>query len=296
MLDDRLWLSRRHRGASLIAALLASTTSAFAAPHVNATWMLNYVGRSTNVAMWDSKMEGTLRVLLPNEMLEPVEQNLGGPPDPVLGSGPDIVLSACRGHDCGDKGFLWVDASAGTALGAVAACPGLPTDTEVHRWNGCRLDLGSLAYGQEALPRKAREALRAWIVNEDLGIVAVNFVGSDGVSRPVDPTAYRVAARYQPSSGGPGFDCTMARINIDRLICSDPELSALDLKLNELYDQMRRGLSDEPARVELRDLEGSWLSLRNSVCAAASNAIGCLHGQYRGQIRRLEEWTPTKRG
>ena len=36
---------------------------------------------------------------------------LGGPPDPVIA--PDshtFVLSACRSGNCGEKGFIWIDA------------------------------------------------------------------------------------------------------------------------------------------------------------------------------------------
>ena len=271
---------------------LASTSAAGPA---DARWMLHYAGHSTNAAIGDPKMADTLAALLPAPLAEQVTENFAGPPGPVLSAGSDIVLSACRAHDCGDKAFLWVDTAAGTALGAVAACPGLIDAEEVHRWNGCRLELGSRTGSDETVSREARQALLAWLADEDLKVEQVSFLGGDGVRRALDPASYRVPARFRPSSSGPSFDCSAARTDVDRAICADPGLAALDLKLDALYDQIRRGVSDEPARDELRDLERGWVRHRDEACAAEAGRTACLSGQYRSQIDRLGHWMPARR-
>ncbi len=280
-------------GAGLLLAGAATTAAPAAAPP-DARWMAQYAGHSTNEAMGDPRMAGILAGLVPAGQFESVQDNLGGPPGPVTGSGPDIVLSACRPHDCGDKAFVWIDTSASAALSATAECPGLPDARDIHRWNGCRLSLGSLAYDGATLPPRARDALRAWLVDEDLQVDAVEFVGRDGVARALDPRAYRVPPVFQPPAGGPSFDCAKARTAVETAVCASPELSAQDLELDRLYDQIRRGTSAAPARDELRALEQAWLQSRDETCATAPDPASCLRDAYRDQTTKLGNWIPAR--
>lgn len=280
---------------AVVSTALIATISAVSAASTETGWVLRYVGHSANEVMWDPRLTDTLRELLPEAMLEPVNTNLGGPPGPVLGLGPDISLSACRAHDCGDKAFLWIETSSGTALGATAACPGLANPSSMHRWNGCRMSLGSLAYTGETVPLPARRALMAWLSDEDMEITSVRFTGPDNASRPLDPAAYSIPTSYQPLSKGPSFECTSGLSDIDMTICADPALSALDLKLQSLYDQIRRGTSTAPARDELRQLELGWVRTRNRICAGATGRTVCLRRQYQSQLNTLGNWLPHQR-
>ena len=76
----------------------------------------------------------------------------------------------------------------------------------------------------------------------------------------------------------PGFDCAKATTPIDRLICSDQDLAALDRKLTERYVQLRDRLSPEGLTV-LRDSQRKWLAGRKE-CMTGDTAALCLSSQY----------------
>ncbi|WP_343633420.1 hypothetical protein [Roseateles sp.] len=158
---------------------------AIAAEAVDTSWALRHVDQSTNAAIQDPKMAGTLRALVPRPLRQAVTQDLWGPPDPVRTSGDSVSMSACRPHDCGAKGFLWLDTAHGTAIAATADCD-LQRIAGEWKWRACRLSVGSLAYGPDDLPPQARDAVKAWIADRDLEITSARFTGRVGETRALD--------------------------------------------------------------------------------------------------------------
>jgi uncharacterized protein YecT (DUF1311 family) len=45
----------------------------------------------------------------------------------------------------------------------------------------------------------------------------------------------------------PSFDCTKASNNLEKMICSDPELSRIDVQLNDVYLSLREKVADKAA-------------------------------------------------
>jgi len=258
-------------------------------------WMLRYSGRLTNELIWDSKMEQTYRSLVPSSMVDAISANLGGPPGPVLVDGRQIVIKACRGHSCGDKGFLWVDVQAGTAVGATAACLLASDRPTGHVWKDCDLTLGSLVYSESNIPDSARHALFAWITEQDFEVARAHFIGKEGVSRSMGAEAFAVPVAWRPSEKGPSFDCAKAVARIEILICANVTLSRLDLQMSSIYEQVRAGNPALSAREELRELQRRWLHQRQESCAGDSNAAQCLAEQYRNQNKALNNWVPSRK-
>lgn len=85
-----------------------------------------------------------------------------------------------------------------------------------------------------------------------------------------------------PVSGsfGAGFDCQMARSDLEHAICNDPQLSSQDDKLNQLYKEIRDSSSDT---TELRVSQRAWLA-RARVCTDDN----CRMQAYTSRIAELE--------
>jgi uncharacterized protein YecT (DUF1311 family) len=245
-----------------LAAWLA-VVPGLAASATDATWMLRYIGRSTDQLRGDPKMPRTLRALVPGKLVEPMEWGLGGPPDPVEGAGPAIWMFACVPHACGSKAFLWVDTFAAKGLAASADC----RDASAAGWSSCKLSAGSLAYTGTTIPPAAITALKAWITEQRLEVDSGEFTGRDGRTQALSTIAYQVPEPYRPATGGPSFDCAKANTEIDRAVCGEPALAALDLQLDKLYREVLQGTSDLPSRDQLRRLERDWLHHRDQACA-----------------------------
>lgn len=78
---------------------------------------------------------------------------------------------------------------------------------------------------------------------------------------------------------GAGFDCTKASTKVERLICSDGELSDLDKTLSEVFSLELDREKDAPG---LRASQKKWLAARNS----CGNAL-CIKQQYERRISEL---------
>jgi uncharacterized protein len=80
------------------------------------------------------------------------------------------------------------------------------------------------------------------------------------------------------------FDCHQDTGLVERTICNDQDLSAMDDEMAYLYFKMNNNLSRLGAR-ELLDQQRDWLDQRNE-CGTNSNCIGIL---YRGRIRAFHD-------
>lgn len=261
---------------ALLALMLASAWAA--AP---ADWVLSYEGQSTNRFIGDKRTAGLVRQHVPASMSGDVIGGLGGPPDPVFVSAHRYLrVSACVAHDCGDKGFFWIDTRTASGLGAHLA--------------GDVLRLGSKDFAFEQLPGPARQALIDWLTEQDIQPGSVEFVQADGRTVVLSQAGFAPRPHYQPPAGGPSFDCGKAATDIEKAICKDPALAKSDLDMAELVHRIHQGHDTTGARKQLLDLQRAWLKARDAECRRAADISGCLLGQYRAQYERLENWIPAR--
>jgi uncharacterized protein YecT (DUF1311 family) len=70
-----------------------------------------------------------------------------------------------------------------------------------------------------------------------------------------------------PATVQPSFDCSRATVSIERAICADPELSALDAKVGQLY---QKALAIAPDRDHVVSNQRTWIAARNADCGKAA--------------------------
>ena len=85
----------------------------------------------------------------------------------------------------------------------------------------------------------------------------------------------KTVAVAQPLIQSTSFNCALARTNIEKTICSDPQLIAADSKLNSVYKVLKK--SDE-----LKHSQRDWLHIRNQ-CSDAK----CISAVYKTRIDEL---------
>lgn len=83
------------------------------------------------------------------------------------------------------------------------------------------------------------------------------------------------------------FDCKRAVTSIEKAICNDNELSALDEKLADTYKNLKSRFP-EFVQSNLKLTQKEWLKTRDRLCSAAK--MGCLKYQYTYRIERLNSY------
>ncbi|MCG8474708.1 MAG: lysozyme inhibitor LprI family protein [Cytophagales bacterium] len=78
------------------------------------------------------------------------------------------------------------------------------------------------------------------------------------------------------------FDCSKARTTIEKAICSSPELSSLDLKLNQVYKRVKKLKGNT-----VRDNQVKWIKRRNQL--HEPNLVDKLIDIYKERINELEK-------
>lgn len=127
-----------------------------------------------------------------------------------------------------------------------------------------------------------------------LGISDVNerieCLESRGRTQPPNPT---FQAPIQSSSVSPSFDCRAARSSIERAICSDPELSELDARMGQAYqDAARLGVQTQV----LLNTQRQWIGQRDVACSSASGILfSCLAEMTRQRTSSLSDWANSVR-
>jgi uncharacterized protein len=107
-----------------------------------------------------------------------------------------------------------------------------------------------------------------------LGFLAPLAAAGIVMTAPVGPSPLAPGAAEAAS-----FDCARASTPTERAICSDPQLSALDSRLQGAYDA--RVTRDQG----VRELERGWLAARNAGCG---KDVACLKRFTAAQIAWLE--------
>lgn len=97
-------------------------------------------------------------------------------------------------------------------------------------------------------------------------------------------------------AGGPSFDCTQARTGVEKLICGDAGLAALDFELARIYGQRRKSLVGDGAEEALVAEQREWRKKRDLACPvprgaegeALNTAAACLAEAYRFRLAELD--------
>jgi uncharacterized protein YecT (DUF1311 family) len=99
------------------------------------------------------------------------------------------------------------------------------------------------------------------------------------------------------------FDCARTSAPIEKLICSNDDLAALDAALGQAYGARRQGLSRDEAAALRRD-QRQWLADRLAACDAPGaldasspdETVPCLLDLYRERMLALGGTVPGPRG
>ena len=85
----------------------------------------------------------------------------------------------------------------------------------------------------------------------------------------------------------PSFNCSKATHEIEKLICSDDELAALDVSLNDLYKAV---LKNTPAAAQkrLKTEQIGWSKGKND-CWKEDDKRTCVKGEYERRINELKD-------
>ena len=252
-------------------------------------WLLAFDGRSTNDVAHDPRLRRLITQQIPKAMTSELLGALGGPPNPLRADdGRTVSMSACMAHACPTKGFLWLDLTAGTALGAI--------------YNAPVLQLGSRALASAAIPAAARAALLEWLADLDAVPGTVRFTNAQGATTTLPAAPFRPTGRFRPPAAGPSFDCAAAMAGgtaqtdgatkVARTICRDRDLSALDRRTWQQAEEVRRGHSTRDARRELVEFHNQWRRQRDARCGAAQDTAACLRAEFAQQIEALRNWLP----
>ncbi len=99
-------------------------------------------------------------------------------------------------------------------------------------------------------------------------------------------TARAGAAPGQPTSPGPTFECARASGQIEKLICQEADLAALDRRMAEVY---AAAVKAWPANIaaEQRAYQRGWIKGRND-CWKADDPRACSQLSYRTRIVELQ--------
>lgn len=88
------------------------------------------------------------------------------------------------------------------------------------------------------------------------------------------------------SAVGPSFDCNKAAGTIEKMICGDDELAALDLKLAEVYaDASKKAVNEHPPALKAE--QRGWIKGRNE-CWKHNDKRRCVRDEYQRRIAELQ--------
>ena len=104
--------------------------------------------------------------------------------------------------------------------------------------------------------------------------------------------------RARAQAKGPAFDCAKAQGEVQQLVCKDEGLTALDRKLDEVYEAARAKAVNEVPPVLVAEQRG-WIKGRDECWKAkdgtsltatwqATNVRECVEGNYRIRISELQ--------
>jgi len=99
-------------------------------------------------------------------------------------------------------------------------------------------------------------------------------------------TVFAVTALAQTQKSGTTFDCAKASGEVEKLICSDPSLQALDRQMATVYAKAMKAFPTDEATKQ-RALQRGWIKGRND-CWKASDKGACVKESYQTRIVELQ--------
>jgi uncharacterized protein YecT (DUF1311 family) len=92
------------------------------------------------------------------------------------------------------------------------------------------------------------------------------------------------------SALAPSFDCAASDGQVEELICDTPELAALDLRMDTVWQAVLAVMDDgdmpEPDRAIIRAGQRGWIAGRND-CWRSDDVEACVRTEYRTRTARL---------
>lgn len=79
---------------------------------------------------------------------------------------------------------------------------------------------------------------------------------------------------------GASYDCSKAKINVEKMICSDKQLSVMDDNLSKAFQEAMKNTKDKK---QLKNEQFAWLKERNEC-----KNVNCLHDSYNLQLKYFE--------
>lgn len=89
---------------------------------------------------------------------------------------------------------------------------------------------------------------------------------------------------YAKGEGKPSYDCTNAYYSVEKLICEDKELSALDVQMASIYSRLLKKYPDSFSEIKAKQTD--WIKNRNS-CKDTENTLTCTKEVYQSRIDQL---------
>jgi uncharacterized protein len=89
-----------------------------------------------------------------------------------------------------------------------------------------------------------------------------------------------------PMAQGPSYACNKAAGSVERLICRDKDLSALDRTLSSVYAAASKKAANEHPPV-LKAEQRGWIKGRNE-CWKSDDPPSCVRSEYRRRIAELQ--------
>jgi len=97
-------------------------------------------------------------------------------------------------------------------------------------------------------------------------------------TKPTPPN--KTPPKLEMPAQSPSFDCLLARTVVEKLICQDGELSAMERKMAELYRERFKGAANSSA---VLSAQRNWLSQQRNMCLNKQ----CLVDVYQRRIQEL---------
>lgn len=136
----------------------------------------------------------------------------------------------------------------------------------------------------------ASQPLEESSTSETSQTITPQVASSESIPQQPGETSPNSSAReiITPASSGtfaPSFDCSKALTGPERLICSNEELSSLDVQLMQAY---KRARSTTPNKDSLKAALIDWRKNQRDACSTAE----CMISAYKTRIQSLEAITP----
>lgn len=85
----------------------------------------------------------------------------------------------------------------------------------------------------------------------------------------------------------PSFKCGKSAHEIEELVCSNDDLAALDVSLNNLYKTVLKNTPSK-AQARLKAEQSGWVKGRND-CWKADDKVACTRAEYESRINELKD-------